>query len=292
MATVITHFHNEAKMLPFWLQHHLKLFDHGILIDHYSTDNSVEICRSLAPHWTIIKSDLKDFNALDNDFEVMSYEATVSGWKMALNVSEFLHFPHFAQRLREAEAREEMAIRTRGVVMVDLEAGKDLDPSIPLIKQKHYGFIENEHCLSRSERRILAFSYGKQCPCAYRERIIHRYRTGAYTPGRHNSFRVVNEMPSDVFTLWYGYSPWINWNIEKKLSFSSHISAMDKKQGFGLQHIRSHQQLEHDYKLNKILAYDMLPILDGRRLPPGKLANFLRLRWALFKNLCSREVSG
>lgn len=285
MATVITHFHNEAKMLPFWLQHHLKLFDHGILIDHYSTDNSVEICRSLAPHWTIIKSDMKDFNALDNDFEVMSYEATVSGWKMALNVSEFLHFPRFAQRLLEAEAREEMAIRSRGVIMVDLEAGKDLDPSIPLIQQKHYGFIENESCCV-GRRRILSFTNGKQGPCAYRERIIHRYRTGAYTPGRHNSFHVINEMPRDVFTLWYGYSPWINWNIEKKLSFSAHISALDKKQGHGLQHLRSRQQLERDYDLNKMLSYDLLPILNGYSLPPSELSNFLRLRLALFKNQC------
>lgn len=282
MATVITHFHNEAKMLPFWLQHHLELFDHGILIDHYSTDNSIEICRSLAPHWTIVKSDMKDFNAIDNDFEVMSHEATVSGWKMALNVSEFLHFPRFAQRLLEAEAQEEMAIRTRGVIMVDWEAGKDLDPGIPLVNQKHYGFIENERCVGK--RRVFGFTHAQQCPCAYRERIIHRYRTGAYTPGRHSSFYVINEMPSDVFTLWYGYSPWINWHIEKKLSFSGHISAVDKKQGRGLQHLRSRKQLERDYSLNKMLTYDILPILNGCSSPPGELSNFLRLRLALYRN--------
>lgn len=283
MATIITHFYNEAKMLPFWLQHHLKLFDHGILIDRHSTDNSVEICRSLAPHWTIIKSDMNNLDALDNDFEVMSHEATVSGWKMTLNVSEFLHFPRFAERLLEAESRGEMAIRTRGVVMVDVEAGKDLDPSVPLIQQKHYGFIENEPCAGYSKRRIFTFTHGKQYLAACRERIIHRHRTGAYTPGRHNSFHVINEMPRDAFTLWYGYSPWTNWSIERKLSFATHISAADKKEGRGLQHLRSRQELERDYDLNKMLAYDMLPILNGHRLPPGKFSNFLRLRLALLK---------
>ena len=289
MATVITHFYNEAKLLPFWLEHHLKLFKHGILIDRHSTDNSVEICRSLAPHWTVIKSDMKDFNAINNDLEVMSHEATVSGWKMALNVSEFLHFPHFAQRLLELEARGEMAIRTRGVVMVDTDPSKDLDPNTPLIQQKHYGFIEKEPCArlsKKSKTHIFSFMCGKLCECAFRERIIHRYPTGAYTPGRHNSSHVINEMPKDVFTLWYGYSPWINWNIEKKLSFSAHIPEEDKKLGLGVHHLRSRQQLEQDYSLNKMLAYNMLPILNGYRSPPSKISNYLRLKLALYKSPC------
>ena len=45
-TTVISHFYNEEYLLPWWLAHHTKLFDHGILINKGSTDRSVEICKN------------------------------------------------------------------------------------------------------------------------------------------------------------------------------------------------------------------------------------------------------
>lgn len=290
MTTVITHFYNESKLLPFWLQHHLEMFDHGILIDHHSTDDSVAICRKWAPHWTVVTSKLKKFDAIDTDFEVMSYEATVSGWKMVLNVTEFLHFPDFKKRLLEAQNRGVMTIRTRGAVMVDCEEGKGLDPSVSLIKQKHHGFIEKESRKRLFNSSVLVFQNGKQTVRAFRERIIHRYLTGAYYPGRHKTFYKINEKPEDVFTLWYGYSPWVDWNIDRKLSFSARISEEDKKQGRGVQHFRLKEQLENDYLLNKELSYDLQPILEGRGLPPSKFSTFFKLRWVVFLNFLKQKV--
>ena len=90
MRTVITHFYNEEYLLPWWLQHHRPMFDHGILIDYGSTDASADICRTLAPEWRLVRSANPDFSALDVDFEVMQYEAGLPGWKIALNTTEFL----------------------------------------------------------------------------------------------------------------------------------------------------------------------------------------------------------
>jgi len=90
MRTVITHFFNEEYLLPWWLKHHLKLFDHGILIDHGSTDNSADICRQLAPDWKLVKSRLTEFDAWLTDFEVMNFELQISGWKIVLNTTEFV----------------------------------------------------------------------------------------------------------------------------------------------------------------------------------------------------------
>ena len=56
MITVISHFFNEEYLLPFWLEHHSKIFDHGIMIDYCSTDRSVEIIRKFCPSWTIVKT--------------------------------------------------------------------------------------------------------------------------------------------------------------------------------------------------------------------------------------------
>jgi FkbM family methyltransferase len=40
MTTLIGHFRNEEYLLPWWLRHHVPMFDHGVLIDYSSTDAS------------------------------------------------------------------------------------------------------------------------------------------------------------------------------------------------------------------------------------------------------------
>ena len=88
--TVLTHFYNEEYLLPWWLDHHKKYFDHGILIDYASTDRSVEIIKEICPTWTVVKSKNEFFEAKLCDEEIIDYESTVPGWKIALNITEFL----------------------------------------------------------------------------------------------------------------------------------------------------------------------------------------------------------
>ena len=90
MRSVICHFFNEAYLLPWWLKHHLALFDHGVMIDHGSTDASPDIVREMAPHWSLVRSRLTYFDVYLTDFEVMGFEQGLPGWKMAVNVTEFV----------------------------------------------------------------------------------------------------------------------------------------------------------------------------------------------------------
>ena len=90
MKTIITHFYNEEYLLPWWLEHHKKYFDFGILIDYDSTDRSVEICKEICPTWQVVKSINKEFDAWQIDAEVMAYEKQFVGWRIVLNVTEFI----------------------------------------------------------------------------------------------------------------------------------------------------------------------------------------------------------
>ena len=72
--TIISHFYNEEYLLPFWLKHHSKMFDHGILIDYNSTDRSVDIIREICPTWEIIDSRNELFDAVLIDKEVEDIE--------------------------------------------------------------------------------------------------------------------------------------------------------------------------------------------------------------------------
>ena len=42
-STIIAHFFNEEYLLPWWLNHHKKIFDYGILFD-YSSAHKVSDC--------------------------------------------------------------------------------------------------------------------------------------------------------------------------------------------------------------------------------------------------------
>ena len=88
--TIISHFYNEEYLLPWWLEHHKKYFNHGIMINYASTDNSVSIIRQICPDWTVINSRNQFFDAKLIDDEVSDVESTVNGWKTCLNTTEFL----------------------------------------------------------------------------------------------------------------------------------------------------------------------------------------------------------
>lgn len=89
-TTLISHIFNEEYLLPFWLNHHKDMFDKIIIIDYNSTDNSIEICKTICPECQIIKSRNNCFDAEKVDAEVMDIETTLQGIKMVLNTTEFL----------------------------------------------------------------------------------------------------------------------------------------------------------------------------------------------------------
>ena len=84
--TVLTHFYNEEYLLPFWIDHHKKIFDHGILVNHRSTDRSVEIAKSMAPDWEIMDSKTVDFDAPSCDTEMYELEGKLpkGEWRLSL----------------------------------------------------------------------------------------------------------------------------------------------------------------------------------------------------------------
>lgn len=90
MKTILTHFYNEEYLLPWWLEHHKKIFDFGVLIDYHSTDRSVEIIKDICPNWQIFTSRNNFFDAYECDSEIMFYEHQLPGYRIVLTVTEFL----------------------------------------------------------------------------------------------------------------------------------------------------------------------------------------------------------
>lgn len=234
MRTILTHFHNEAYLLPWWLEHHLKIFEHGVLIDHGSTDESADICRTLAPHWDLVRSNLADFDAYLTDFEVMKHEEQLAGFKIAMTTTEFLLTGIDLHTLeRNLVLSGAMAVKIPAAILVDVAPEEAPSHRRSLVAQKHHGYLEAAHP-----------GLGPPGVTNY-ARIYHRGVVGQYHPGRHGSYLPgADVIEENVFVFKYIYAPWTQAMKARKLQIGARVSASDKVRSWGWQHHLNAEELD------------------------------------------------
>lgn len=217
MNTVITHFHNEEYLLPWWINHHKKLFDYGIMINYDSTDKSLEICKELCPpHWKIVNSVNSDFEPDPLDLETMVYENNVEGFKIVLTVTEFLMTPVPLNTLNEWMISKNIScIKTTGVCMVDMFRDDIPTYDKPLIEQKHHGMITG-YSIPNS-------LWGPDPYNTIYGRFYHNNPFLKYDTGRHNLKTGNWQDITDVYTLKYKYSPWNPITVKRVQQFAGRI---------------------------------------------------------------------
>lgn len=248
MKLIISHFYNEEYLLPYWLRHHLELFDHGILIDYHSTDRSVEICRSLAPHWEVVTSQNKTFSAILCDFEVMKHEERYpNDWKLVLNTTEFLVGDEIDATMKHCEHFKFWGARIPYFLMVDtrqsIAESDTLVADQPLVEQLTTGI--NPRTLP-IEALIQENSIWDRFRPGIRDRYFHRYVIGAYTPGRHGTgvAHIVPLEPQQLHIRWLAFSPWSEPFLRRKLQINAQVDAYDREVGNGIQHLDSFREME------------------------------------------------
>lgn len=257
MRTIISHFYNEAYLLPWWLRHHVPLFDYGVMINHGSTDHSVDIIRELAPHWRIVNSSLLTFDAYMTDFEVMTYEREIPGWKIALNTTEFL-VPSLDLNVVQSVLQEngKTGIACSGYILVDEQPDRSYTYDLPLVKQAHWGFSDNSDI--PGEKRI-AMNLGITQPS--RNRFFHCNPVGMYYPGRHSSFHPdSNSRLEGLMIFHYAYAPWNEPGIARKLGIKGRLSEQDIRRGWGVQHLKRQDELNACYALARSISHDLTEV--------------------------------
>jgi hypothetical protein len=267
MRVVVSHFSNEAYLLPWWLRHHREIFDHGVLIDRYSTDESVNICRELVPSWEVVRSETVQISAIMCDFEVMKHEARFTdAWKIALNTTEFLVAPRLSELEQFIKNHDLTAVCMPGAIMVDTAPDRAPDPNVPLTEQKHCGVWEAEFDFKA------AALVSPVRPS--RSRIYHRYMIGAYAPGRHKSHLPgqCDGNREQAAIWWYAFSPWTEAFKARKLQINATRSDFDKAHRFGFQHEAALPELEHRWATLRPASGPLFPRTsdapDGSARPP------------------------
>jgi hypothetical protein len=211
-STVICHFYNESYLLPFWLNHHKHLFDDGILINYNSTDNSVDLIKSIVPHWQVINSNNECFEALNVDREVMEVERKISGIKICLNVTEFLICRNlkcfFTETSPKVFAIERFTMVQKWDIFIKF--------SNPVWQTRFYGYKGNNGINGLY-------------------RYLHNQSDGNYSLGRHSTLHE-SSILNEAVILWYGFSPFNRNMIKRKLQIKSQIPKSDITKGYGNQH--------------------------------------------------------
>jgi hypothetical protein len=234
MKTVILHFRNEEYILRWWLNHHKKIFDNGILIDYNSSDNSAYLCKKICPHWKLVKSKNKFFEAHLCDQEVMEYEQSIEGYRIALTATEFM-IGNFS-KLNKVEPHR---LVVKSYIMADPISIGENEPTYdkPLHEQNYYGYFDPQY---RSGR------------------LISNY-PNIYNPGRH--FYDYNT--DDFAILFYAFSPWNDHTILRKLQVQTNIPNSDYHLGRGLHHRTSVKELRDRWKIHADKSVNLQPIIKN-----------------------------
>lgn len=259
MRVVISHFFNEEYLLPWWLQHHVPMFDYGIMINHGSTDRSTEIVNELAPHWRLVNSRLTEFDAALTDLEVSNYEADLPpSWKIVLNVTEFL-MPAKPLDLIELELtnRGLGGCACSGMIVVDEAPLKAPVPDRPLVLQKHFGIEDNGVSDQSEQSREKRLEMGLDRHIL-RNRFYHSHSIGMYGPGRHNSTNPDYHFRNpDMSVFYYAFAPWNDAGITRKTQIKKRIKPADLARGWGTHHTFAADEWQTHFDRIKTNAIDL-----------------------------------
>jgi len=214
--TVICHFYNEEFLLPWWLKHHKQIFDHGIMINYASNDRSCELIRNICPTWEIRQSRNSFFDGILIDQEVTDIERQITGWRITLNVTEFLFGNITRLHDRKGEMTQHLLTNYVFVDMEDCTKGpKYLLHDIPLHEQRYWGYHDKDNY---GEIHIDDnLYYGKH---RRMNRSIHNFPV-TYTGGRH--WPNTDYSFNDLVIFYYGWADIGERGLERRLQIKDKI---------------------------------------------------------------------
>jgi hypothetical protein len=210
-TTLFCHFLDEEVLLPGWLNHHKKLFSHGVMLDWGSSDNSADIIKTICPTWEIVGFDQGEQRVGDTSvWKIEQLESRKTGWKCALNVSEYLVIDDLERYIIDFEKKNPglLGICGTGVYLTDepgdhaLETFRDLD----LVYKKKFGFLEYGKAWNMDiahPEKIETVAPGSPHYKGFRNRLLHKHVSGCYNTGRHSN-RITDVIDPNLFISWIG----------------------------------------------------------------------------------------
>ncbi len=217
--TLLAHYYNEEYLLYPWLMHHHKLFDKIIMLDYQSTDKSNDIIDFFYIHGDAdivhVKSQNNDFGAMNVDLEIEKWEHSLEGWKMCLNVTEFLHGDF--DKCTE-------------------QPSQYMVPSFMVVDDQ---FRETPTTLNldNANKGIPYWVWNERAG-----RSFHNFNVDYPKPGRHY-FVDPTQYTKDFCIFHYGWYPMCDATLSRKLQVQTRIPETDRTNRLGWHHITTRDAL-------------------------------------------------
>jgi hypothetical protein len=274
--TVLLHFYNESYLLPFWLNHHRERFDHGILLNNGSTDNSIEIINDLVPNWTMINNTSAfDAENLENIF--YDLDLNIKGIRIILTATEFI--------MGDLQIAENSEVVVPSVDLVSLPGEFPFDEDKPFHEQIKVGIDYKSKWPGRSRRGRLLTTVPRR-----------------HIPGRHFDGNVLQ--PALIYRVG---NCLVNENmISRRLQIQKTISKSDINKGFGNEHtdfgrgltrekLLAQVNFDLDFRsdlstrIESVLFREWIAKRENSILLPSKQANQLRVLLEDFDSLMANN---
>jgi hypothetical protein len=219
-TTVVTHIYNEEYLLPFWIKHHQKYFDHGIILDYNSTDRSQEIAHELAPTWEFRKVDIPNFSAVALDDLVNNVEQEIEGTRIVLTITEFL-----LGNPRNADRQYFIP----QVLLINMNDNFIFDENLPFHEQFKWGIGSDTDCIAPWWSRSL-----HQSPVNYGS-------DGSMT-GRHYT-----KIDNGEFLIYRVSNCFVSLKMyRRRLQIQDRIPENEKANNMGVQHTNYNNGLQFE----------------------------------------------
>lgn len=165
------------------------------MINYASTDASVDIIKKICPNWEIIDTENEYFDPIPIDTEVMKVESKISGWKIALNTTEFI--------IGDFDSIPNTDTPTQFIIpchlMVDTIETEFTDIKKSIIEERQFGILQHKNNI-------------RSC------RSLHNFNV-IYGPGRHFQ----NPNTTNFHILYYGFCPMNQTTLDRKLQIKEKL---------------------------------------------------------------------
>lgn len=218
--TIISHFYNEQYLLPKWLEHYRNHFDHGVLINYNSFDDSCDIIREMCPSWEIIESEHEKFSPVTLGPQINKIVSQIDEWKTIMNTTEFL-IGDFSSL---DKIHQPTSVFTHSMYMID-----DRVDFFPNLHEMLTGIDNAVHYETDPSLRSM--------------RVIHNHPI-EYEAGRH--FRGFPQS-ENFLILYFALAPVNNHMIQRKMQIQNKIPDEEKKGRCGWQHWQSYYAEKNNF---------------------------------------------
>ena len=231
--TIISHFYNEEYLLPWWLNHHKKYFDHGILINYASTDKSVEIINSF-PNTEVIEWDsngqVRDDLYLEIKNNIWKQSRGKCDYVIVGDADEFLYHDNMIDFLTRSKKNDITLFKPEGYHMIGDE-DLDLNYNDNLLEKVKYGIIgsSNDKLMMFNPNKIQEINYMFGCHQANPKGIVNLYQF------------------NDLKMLHYKYLGLKDFIPKQKLR-GDRLSEFNKQRGLGMYYLYDENKHKEEYK--------------------------------------------